>query len=400
MNEMGPSRLSAKRGGGLVVSLLLFSFDGHGAGQPPAGNQGPPAEALGLRDKGVALYDVGRYSEALPILESLDAMGRADGPILYRLFFCLNETQQAEKARLVLGRAAEKLLEENGHAKSLETPFYLANAYRNLQRLSDIQPVAAQATAEVESGALSQPGRGIEMFQLAKLYEDQGRTEDAARWYRKALEAIPAQGGGYPNNIRWANRYLAQSAFSKADFAGARAAYSALVAMGGASPLEYDRLAVACVRTGDWKGAAAAWREEVKLDPAEGDRPRYSGQLAELAAGVPSLPATDDRGRSLKLFSQEELEALLQEQAKAVREARTQATATNDPRTDWAALKKRIARAREVFVAAGLEYTSRGLPINDVAFVGGYATLIFQQTEWELPADPQASTESPAREEP
>ena len=400
MKCMSPSRPSAVRGGSIALSFLLLSVDGHGASQPPGEGHRPPGEVHGLREKAVALYDAGRYADALPILESLDAAGRADGPILYRLFICLNEAHRGDDARTALERAALKLQAENVEAKSLEAPFYLANAYRNLQRLSEVQPVAAQATAKVESGAFSQPGRGIEMFQLAKLYEDQDRTEDAARWYRKALEAIPAQGGGYPNNMRWAGRYLAQLAFSKADFAGAQAGYAALVAMGGASPLEYDRLAVACVRTGNWRGAADAWREEVKLDPAEADRPRYSGQLAELAAGIGSLPAAEGSGRSFKLFSREELEALLLEQANAVRETRALATSTKDPRTDRAALEKRLARAKEIFVAAGLEYASRRLPISDVAFVGGYATLIFQQAEWELPANPAAAKESPAPKEP
>ncbi len=60
------------------------------------------------RDDATALYDAGKYAEALPLLEKIDADGNADGLLLYRLYYCQNVTADS-RARVTLRRAVELL---------------------------------------------------------------------------------------------------------------------------------------------------------------------------------------------------------------------------------------------------------------------------------------------------
>jgi hypothetical protein len=75
------------------------------------------------------------------------------------------------------------------------------------------------------------------------------------------------------------------------------------------------------------------------------------------------------------------------EMAKKVREVRAEATssaATPEPAARQRA-EDAIHAAKGAFVAAGLEYANRRFGIREIAFTEGYATLVFQASEWELP---------------
>ncbi len=367
-----------------TIPALLLAALAAGPGAGPGSGGVPETEQT---SRAIALYDQGKYAEARPILEALDAGGNADGPLLYRLFFCRAKAGDTAGAKEALERAASALEAEHRARPRLETAFYLANAYQNLDRAAAARSVAAEATAQLESGAWPQPQLAIERFQAGKLHEDQGRTEDAARWYRAALEGFAREGRPYPGPSRWARRYLAQQAFSRADFASAETEYAELVALGEASRTDWIRLATASAKLGHYSSAADAWRQADKADPARGDDPRYASALARLAAGLGSLPASAPDGRPWSRLSRQELEELMLANANRVKEARAKAAPGASPldASARAALEKAIAEAKPVFVAAGLEYAVRGLPIRETAFGNNYAPMIFHETQWELP---------------
>lgn len=366
-----------------VPGLLLAAL----AAGPGAGPGPQASSATEQATRAIALYDEGKCAEARPILETLDADGNADGPLLYRLFFCRARTGDAAGAKEALERAASALEAEHRARPRLETAFYLANAYQNLDRDAAARTVAAEATARLESGAWPEPRLAIERFQTGKLYEDQARTEDASRWYRAALEGFAREGRLYPGQSRWARRYLAQQAFSRADFAVAEKEYAELVALGEVSRTDWIRLATASAKLAHYSSAADAWRQADKADPARGDDPRYASALARLAAGLGTLPATAPDGRPWGRLSREELEELMLANANRVKEARARAASAGSPldANGRAELEKAIAEAKQVFVAAGLEYAVRGLPIRETAFGSNYAPMIFHEAQWELP---------------
>lgn len=337
-----------------------------------------PAAAL-------AAYEAGRFDEARTMLEALDARGALDGPLLYRLFFCLNTAGDRAKATTVLERA-RAALEESAAASSIEVPFYLVNAYASLGRRAEAQELARATTARVEAGSLPAPTQPIERFQFAKLYQDQGRHDRASAEYEAALAGFAAEPGSYPANVRWARRYLGELAFSSADFARAEAEYAAIAELGGASASDYGALARARTRLGRYAGAATAWKDAVRSDPANADDPRYAARLAEMATELTALPTGGADGTAWSQLTQDQLEAVLRETTRKVQEERAVvvAASSSDPEAR-ARFERSSAEAKGRFVAAGLEYACRRLPLRETAFREGYAVMIFQPAPWEWP---------------
>ena len=347
--------------------------------------QGPgPGEAR----QAVALYDQGRYAEARTLLEKLDTAGALDGPLLYRLSFCLGAAADPAAQQAILERARAALEQAVASDPTLESAFYLANALRNLNRRTEAREVALTAIARVESEGWTPPDDPAEAFRVAKLYADLGRQTEAAQWYRRALEGFEATPDQYPVYIRWARRYLADLAFSRADFAAAAKDYAALAETGQAEQADWDRLAVARMRLGDWSGAEQAWRGAEQINPGEADRARYARHLAVLAGVLRTLPEAAPDGRRWPELSQQDLESLMQTNGGRAMEIRGTAAGAALSEEERRGLATELAAIKPVFVAACVEYTLRGLPIRETAFFGGYAPMIFHDTNWLLPEPP------------
>ncbi len=76
------------------------------------------------------------------------------------------------------------------------------------------------------------------------------------------------------------------------------------------------------------------------------------------------------------------------EQATAARDAKGKAVGEAADPSTRTALLARIKQAQALFVAAGIEYATRGLPLRETAFTSGYAPMIFHPEEWDLPPKP------------
>ena len=279
---------------------------------------------LGMADpaaEAVRLYDLGRYDEAAPILQELEASGKADGAALYRLAFIRRRAGDTAGERALLERAIEKLSVEAASATTLEPAFYLSNAYRNLNRATEARAAATAATARAE--ARPAPADPVERFRLAKLYEDQGRPTEAAKAYAGALEVLdPAR---HPAYVGWARRYLADVAYARADFAGSEKALAPLVDAGLAGQADLDRLGSALAKQGRFADAADAWKRAEEVDRTRADRVRYAGRLARAASELSPLPTALPDGTPLHAATREQLEQAMSGVEKRVREIKTQA---------------------------------------------------------------------------
>jgi tetratricopeptide (TPR) repeat protein len=365
------------------------------------------------RDLALQLYGEGRYEEALPLFGALDAAGEADGALLYRLYFCQRHAKDPE-ARKTQERAREQLEKEAGDSPDLEAPFYLANVYRNVGRLTDMRRVATAATARVESGALPQPGSGVQMFRLGKLYADLGRNDETAAWYSRAIELLADDGAEtVPPYAVWAARYLAEQALARDDH-DAAAKYYGFLPMDGKDALpDLDNMATASCRAGRYAQAEAAWLQAERLDPANANRSRYSRHLASMAGALGRLPENGPDGRPWKELSKDELQNVMNEKVQAVRkvvasarqaeglmlgvsasaaEALAQSRSLNKLEKQLglvrekllASLQAEIDEAKPPFVAAGLEFAIKRYGIRETAFFGGYAPLIFKAEQWQV----------------
>lgn len=380
------------RGLRATLAVLIAAATAYAADDPSA-----------AKENAIRLYDRGIYAEAQAALLALDKAGALDGPLLYRLFFCEKMAGQASESKAVLERARIALESETASAPSLEGAFYLANTYANLGRASDAQRVAKEATDRIERKKASRPSSGIGLFQIGKLYQDQGREADASTYYAKAVDAFDLSEGRYMGNLRWAHRYLGNSALQRADFAASERALARLTGLPGAEPADWDSLAVARVRLGKFAEASAAWNTAVKLDPGEGDDPRYAARLADAAAALAPLPSATAKGVAFKSMTQSDLEAFLKTCLDSVTTAQNRAASLMKPESEGkppraldshvrVELTASLLATRQELVAAGLEYAVRHYGIRETAFRDGYALLIFQDRAWDLPPDPETAS--------
>jgi tetratricopeptide (TPR) repeat protein len=368
----------------LVVAGLLQIVPVLGKVEPP-----PAVPAEDPRGAAIALYDQGRYQEAGVALKALDDAGKADGSLLYRLAYCVGVTSGDEARSKVLERSVAALEKETQAGGAMEAWFYLSNAYQNLGRIADSTRVAAAATARFEPEKSEQPKDGLDLFRLAKLYADQGKADRSSQTYRKAIDALTPDAARYPTYLRWARRYLAEAAMNHSQWDAAAEEYAAIVALPAVTPVDWNRLAVARIRLGRWQDAADAWHQMELLVPGGVDDARYSRQLALQAAAAGTIPLLTPDGRTWDKPTQEELEKLLVEQAQVATGSRPSepdgsaaSPAAPAPPVDLAA---RLKVAHAIFLAAGLEYAARGLPIRETAFTSGFAPLVFHPEQWEPP---------------
>lgn len=346
-----------------------------------------PGMAASPRAEAVAAYDAGDYASACRILSEMDAAGALDGALLYRLFFCRTALGETAAGREALTRAATALEAANLPGCAVEVPFYLANAYANLGRPEDARRVASETLLRLETEGY-EPKSAMEWFQVGKLAQDAGRNDRAEAAYRRAVSGF-AEGPPAPGHERWARRFLGSAASGRADFEMARPEWRRVVDLGNADRSDLLALATACARTAKWDEAAEAWRLAEKADMQNGSDPRYAAALARQAAALGAIPATDPLGVSWTRYERERLEGALREAAAAARALRAEAVGREEGGTwDAAARDEAASRLREIrgrFVAAGIEYAVRGLPLRETAFSGNYATLVFQEAEWQLP---------------
>lgn len=357
---------------GALLAIVLLHFSSPAAADPKA--------------DAVSLYERGRFAEARPLLEQIDAAGNADGPLLYRLAYCQRQAGDP-RAAATQDRAREALENALSSATGLDIPFYLANTYDNLGRKDDARRIAAEATSGVEAEELPRPDNGTRMFQLGKLYADQDLEEQAVEWYTKAIDALTEEGRSRGPYVRWASRFLAERGFRNEDFDSAQKYYGALTASGAGQAVDFDRQAVALVRVGQYKEAAKAWKQAETLNPGQGDRARYCARLAGMASRL-EMPGQAPSGKGWDEFSKEELQALMTDQANQVKSIRTELAGIESlTAEDRERLGSALDRIKPVFVAATLEYATRGHSIREAAFFGGFAPLLFQNKQWRIPAE-------------
>lgn len=361
-----------------------------------------------VKEQAVSLYDRGRYDDARKTLEELDLARALDGPLLYRLYFCEKAAGRKDDAQKALDRARAALESEVASSGSLEVAFYLANTYSNLGLSTDARNAAKGMTDKIESKRAPAPTSAIGLFQLGKLYEDQSRQKEASAYYAKAVDKFDLADGRYAGNAAWALRYLGTAAFASADFQASERALARRTELDGVEAADWNTLAAARVRLGKYALAAEAWKASVRLDPEGADDPRYSARLADTAAVLAPLPTAAD-GAAFTAMDESRLKSVLKSQSEAALAARARAAEAMGPEKDGAPthrldpkLRAETARTlretRQRFVAAGLEFAVRGYGIRETAFGNGYAVLIFQDSAWELPQDPEGSPNADAKE--
>ncbi len=330
-------------------------------------------------------YDAGRYAQARELFESLDADGLIDGPGLYRLSYCRRVTGDPAGEQDARVRALDRLEAENAEPVSLEIPFYLANALRNAGRANEAETVAREAVKRYEAGRFPEPEDGIRWFRLAKLYQDQGRSSIAVKYYRRSLSAFADDDREYPANIVWARRYIGDVAYAAGDFDSALIEFAAITSTDPAISQDLDRYASTAIRLERYQEASTAWRRVHKRDPTN-DGANYRWRLAAQAAELPGIAKSDEKGRPWSELSKDDLELQLSSRVESAKAILT-AVKTGE-RTDKDTATAELIQLQSRFIGAALNYAIRQYPLRETAFFGGYAPYIFHANRWQLPQEP------------
>ncbi|MDH3627080.1 MAG: hypothetical protein OES25_05420 [Acidobacteriota bacterium] len=342
-----------------------------------------------LRQQALAAYDESRCPDALQAFQQLDDQGALDGPLLYRRYFCLNQIGD-DGATGALRRAIETLEEEFGKETTLETGFYLGNAYGNIARLSDRAAISAKTVAAIESGETPSPTTPADMFRLGKLYQDLEQTDDARKWFSATVEHAEGQENVTGAYVRHAARFLIEEAAAGGDEEALARYTTAALADGSGTVEDYDRLAVMHARQKNYLAASKAWNKALLLNPSQGNRPRYLTRLCHSAIKLAPLPETDGANRPWAEMNGAELEEVIRRQAEIVAEIMTSTQAAieaeqpinAEQRADY---QSRVDQARPLFVAAAMEYSLQGNSLREFAFFGGFAQLVFRDRDWRVP---------------
>lgn len=364
---------------GVVVILMTLCLTGTGI------DQAQETDLALLRERALTHYDAGQFAEARNLLEQLDDRGVLEGPLLYRLYFTQGQADDDE-ARVTLRRALESLTEEFAAEIGLETGFYLCSAYGNVARLSARKRVAEETVAAYEDGSLGDIDRPVDQFRLGKLYADLERDEEARRWYEASLYGRAEEDKVTPAYVRFAARFLVDAARSSGDDEALARYLSALLADGSGTVADYDQLGVMHARQKNYGAARNAWNRALLLNPAQGNRPRYFTRLCITAELLAPLPETDASGKQWVTMNGAELEQAMTTQVAVVVEIKA-ATESDEPidgdrRQE---LQARLDTARPLFVAAAMEYALQGNSLRETAFFGGFAQLVFRNSEWLVP---------------
>ena len=332
----------------------------------------------------IELYDAANYAEARRLLEQMDAAGEMSGALIYRLFYCQRATGYAALSTETLHRAVKQLEQEMNDGADLEAGFYLATGYENLGRKDKALEVVTATLGRVEAGEIDAT-TGVDRFRLGKLYADQTNEIEAANWYRSAIQAFRKEGSGNTAYIAWASRYLADQALAMEDYSAAEIHLTDLVENSAPTVEDLDRLAIARVRNGMFRDASEAWKQALPLSAAQANRSRYCARLATMAAPMDSLLETAPSGKAWDDLTREEFEMVLKDQAAVVREIKVEAAETEElSEIRRKEMTRTLKATKQVFVSAGLEFALHGYDIREAAFLGGYAPLVFQTTEWRL----------------
>lgn len=143
-----------------------------------------------------ALYNQGKYGEALPLLREQEG-SRRTGTLLYQLGYCVFAVEGDEAERKVLWDAAVPLLEQELSAPegaTLERLYYLAAIHMTNGDHEAMRRFSHRAVDEIEKGPEMTRLDGESWFRLARIHDWLNEPSEAEAAYRRAVSAFRAHG--------------------------------------------------------------------------------------------------------------------------------------------------------------------------------------------------------------
>ena len=309
-----PRRREQARPWVLAVSVAAWTL---------SGCQGKGAAPRPLTP-GSALYDQGKYAEALPLLAKAFASGVRDGTVLYQLGYCRHVVDGKPEARKSAWKEAEPLLETEVAAPggaTLERLYYLTVITSDEGRFDRMTQHARQAVEQFEKGPDPNALTGDDWFRLGRLHDFLNEPSEAEAAYRRSVSAYSKKPAANAAYHALALARVGDLDYQQARYDTAAGFYEeALKILPGTDQIQPFRHAIALLDSGKFDEAIARFgadRDETTIDESQ-----YGADLARKAKEVAPLADKDRDGTKIAAIPAELLPERVKDAVKDLRAVR------------------------------------------------------------------------------
>src|SRR3989449_2053662 len=149
--------------------------------------------------EGTALYNQGKYKEALPLFQKAREAGLKDGLLLYQMGYCREAVEGRPDGRRETWNEAQPVLVEEvsrpGGA-SLERLYDLAVIHSDQHEWDTMKQYARQAIEQFEKGSNPNALSGEDWFRLGRLHDLLVEPSEAEAAYRRSVSAFTKEKAG------------------------------------------------------------------------------------------------------------------------------------------------------------------------------------------------------------
>lgn len=276
-------------------------------------------------DPAQALYNSGKYADALPLLEQAATKART-GTLLYEIGYArgvVEGTHGAEKKRL--WAEAEPLLEQeiaSPGGATLDRYYYLAVINLDQGELDKVKEYAEKAVNQIEKGPEAGKLGGEDWFRLGRLHEFLDEPSESEAAYRRAVSAFRDRPASNPSYQALALASVAARELQARRFSEAAAAFDQALALapdlGYVTPYLHG---IALLGAGRFNDAATAFMRDRNAETATDAQ--YAADLARKAEAAGGLDPQDTDGVPIEGMGGDLLDGRIREAAKTFRDLRT-----------------------------------------------------------------------------
>jgi len=352
----------------VVLAMVSLAPSCRRGGGGEAG--GTPAPPL---DPGQALYNGGKYAEALPLLEQSAAKGRT-GTLLYEIGYARGAADPAhaeEKKRL--WAEAEPLLAQEITAPAgatLDRYYYLTVINFDQGESDKVQEYARQAVNQVEMGPGAGKLGGEDWFRLGRLHEFLNEASESEAAYRRAVSAFRDHPAANPSYQSLALASVGTRDFEARRFQDAATEFDQALALSpGLGQVKPYLHGIALLAANRYNDAATAFMKDRDAETATDAQ--YGADLARKAQEAGGLETNDTDGVSFESLTGDQLDGRIRDAAKAFRDLRAKNSwKPGDP------LPAEIAPAQKRFCALLREKLVQDRWLQEFSLREGIADLL------------------------
>lgn len=400
-----------------AVSLLIFLFLIFGTLQVAE------SKCKGKKEikKANKLYFEKKYDEALDHYLKAHEKGCQDGVTQYKMFYCCMKLGDKEQEEQFLKNALSSLEKETEAKSTIETHFYLANAYFSSNSKKLGIEASKRAIEKYERGKFGNLKKSLTLFQMGKIYLDGGQKEKAWQLYRESYERSRKKNDLPDAYLRMILGEIAFADYDAKEFKKASEELTRLIEInsevierGSKYRHIYFYLAISSINIGQYEKAEKAWKKVIELGLPYSEEAQYNHRIARAAleessvwSDIEIIPADhqakelmkdedkflrfkhDFFVRKYKEMDNKKLEEAIVELSRKAKDLKKQAALKSEEKKpqevmDKERINKNLKELRRSFIFACVEYIGRVLLIRESAIKNGFAVQVMRRDAWEV----------------